>query len=241
MSFFTHAAWVAPLSFLAFSSQAAEIEIGQCGTPEAIIAQFRANDQHSIFSADASRKEKLAGVIFTRNPSGTVGYILEADTMVSEQPRQLCVTERLHQVRLYDARQRRMLRETLVNGDRAWVEPYCTKLINEGKTKDCKYHNDMLALIDSIGWSVLLQAQRVKKQAAGAYEYTGVLLTVVGDMNDEVLPIMRKCAGCARVYYTRDDVGLAVFAGTFTELRYSTAALQAFDSGRHVNPKPGAR
>lgn len=88
-----------------FSDIACAADIGDCDTPEAMTARLKAEDQHSVASAQMITQDKmLFGMIFTMSGDRKVGYILKADQPLGDRAGKICVYNRMADVRLFDAR-----------------------------------------------------------------------------------------------------------------------------------------
>src|SRR5258706_15870559 len=110
------------------------VDIGECGTPEAMTAKFKAEDQHSIASADLVTNDKrLLAMIFTMNPDRSVGYIVQADQPTGERASKICVYNRMASIRLFDARKPGVPVEFLLKAPEAYSLRRCDVLAITGK------------------------------------------------------------------------------------------------------------
>lgn len=178
-----------PFIVLFVSAQANAADIGECATPEAMTAKLKAEDQRSIASAQLITEDKrLFGMIFTMSSDRKVGYILKADQPLGDRASQICVYNRMADIRLFDARKPGTPPGVLLKAPEADAERRCDELAREGKLKRgaCGSLNTALRRIEAYGERVLLQGFLVRKSSTGSYVPDGTLATVTGRIDGSI-------------------------------------------------------
>lgn len=173
------------------------LDPGECGTPDAITDKLKAEGQRSAMMADQVMPgKKLQAVIFTTNQDSSVGYIMLSDKMSDERASKFCVQERLTDMRWHDARKKGIPAAAKLRSSDAEAEKRCDelektgklgKVIKEGKKKACGPLNTLMEERDALGIRPMLQGFIVAKAHDGAYQRTGMLLTVLGNVTGEVV------------------------------------------------------
>lgn len=172
---------------VAGTAQAADI--GECGTPEAMTAKLKAEDQRSI--ASAQRVQESGGVfthkgmIFTSNSDRSVGYILQADKPVGEKANKICIVNRVQDIRFSDARKPNTPESVFLKASDDDGIRKCDDLVKAQKISQgtCLPLNKAIRNLDPAGVKVMFQAFNVKKQRDGSYKPDGTLTTVMGNLN----------------------------------------------------------
>ncbi len=165
------------------------VDIGECGTPEAMTAKFKAEDQHSIASADLVTNDKrLLAMIFTMNPDRSVGYIVQADQPTGERASKICVYNRMASIRLFDARKPGVPVEVLLKAPEADALRRCDELASTGKFPKgtCNSLNAMIRRSERNGERVMIQAFTVERQPDGSYKPDGALVTISGNVGGSI-------------------------------------------------------
>ena len=207
------------------------VDIGECGTPEAMTAKLQAESQHSIASAQQITTDKqLLGMIFTMSSNKNVGYILQSDQPMGNRASKICVYKRLSGVRLFDARKSGTPPEVLLKSPDSDALRRCDELAKEKKLQrdSCSSLNTMLRKVEAFGNHVMIQGFNTEKQADGSYKPNNTLSTVSGNVNGSVyddpdspvrgiagdiiltsLPDGASIVGVVLVYLTYTSFGLA--------------------------------
>ena len=180
-------------AFALFASPAFAADVGWCGTPEEMSALMREEGQRSLavgnqiihFERDADGslhaiEPKQAGVIFTAHPDGSVGYLIQADQPIGTPATSSCITLRIHDVRLYDARVPGIPPEALVDSTEDAALARCLALYEERIAVEgrCFFHNILLQGSVILGDGVLLQGYGAVRRLDGAYVAGESLVTV---------------------------------------------------------------
>ena len=177
------------LGLMAVLGAAQAADIGECATPEAMTAKLKTEDQRSIASAQLITPDKrLFGMIFTMSSDRKVGYILKADQPLGDRASQICVYNRMADLRLFDARKPGTPPAVLLKAPEADALKRCDVLAKEGKfTRGaCGSLNTALRRIEGHGERVLLQGFLVRKTNDGSYTPDGTLATVTGRIGGSI-------------------------------------------------------
>lgn len=164
-------------------------DIGECRTPEAMTAALKAEDQHSIASAQLITPDKsLYGLIVTMSGDRKTGYILKADKPLGDRASQICVYNRMADIRLFDARQPGVPPAALLRAPDADALRHCDELAAQGKLKrgGCGALNADLRKIEALGERVVLQGFLTRKDGEGRYVPDGTLATITGRIGGSV-------------------------------------------------------
>lgn len=164
-------------------------DVGECETPEVMTAKLKAEDQHSIASAQRiTLDKKLLGIIVTMNPDRSVGYILQADRPMGARASKICVYTRLADVRMFDARKAGTPSEVLLKAPEADALRRCGELAQQGKVPQgsCGSLNTMIARQESSGQRAMIQGFVVARQPDGAYGRDGTLATISANVSGSV-------------------------------------------------------
>lgn len=218
-------------AILVFASHAYAADIGECATPEAMTAKLKSEDQHSVASAQMITPDKqLFGMIFTMSGDRTVGYILKADQPLGDRAGQICIYNRMADVRLFDARKPGLASDTLLKTPDADALKRCDELAAQGKIPrpSCGAYNVVVRKGAAAGNMIVLQALGVQKDGGGIYRPAASLITVsgnvtgtlhddpknpargiIGDVMYSSLPDGATILNATLVFVTYTDYGLA--------------------------------
>ncbi|MGC3983095.1 MAG: hypothetical protein QM808_17720 [Steroidobacteraceae bacterium] len=171
------------------------LDRGECGTPEAMSAKLKAEDQHSFGSADRIVREKdinsLYGMIFTVSSDKSVGYILQSDKPTEERAGKICVHERLADLTVFDAGKPGVPKEALLKASDEDAKRLCEKLIKDEKVKagTCGTLNESLRKSEAASERVMFHGFNVSKQKNGNYAKDGTLTTVTATLQGKTTPL----------------------------------------------------
>lgn len=206
-------------------------DVGDCAAPAAMTARLKAEDQHSIATADMLTDDKrLFGMIFTMSGDRKVGYILKSDQPLGDKAGQFCVYERMADIRLYDARARGIPQAALLRASDDEAVVNCRKQQAAGKFPpgNCSSLNQVLRRVEPLGERVMIQGLLVAKVAAG-YSPSGGLVTVTGNVtgsiNDDPAHPSRGIVG--GIGYSSLPDGATILNATLTYPRYTEYGLAA--------------
>lgn len=220
------------ITFALLASHAYAADIGECATPEAMTAKLKVEDQHSVASAQMITQDKrLFGMIFTMSGDRKVGYILKADQPLGDRAGQICVYNRMADVRLFDARKPGPPTEALLKASDADALKRCDELAVQGQVKaaGCAPYNPMLRAREAEGHCLVLQAFGAAKDASGIYRRAPSLMTVVGNVsgthNDDDRNPARPILGS--ILYSSLPDGATIYNATLLYVRYTEYGLAA--------------
>jgi hypothetical protein len=214
------------------ASAAFAADIGECATPEAMTAKLKSEDQHSIAFAQLITEDKpkrLFGMIFTMSSDSRVGYIIKADQPLGDRAGQLCIYNRLADIRLFDARKPGTPQAVLLKAPEADAIQNCKRLQAAGKMPpgNCSSLNTMIKRVEPYGERVILQGLTVERRADGTYAPDGTLTTVsgnvTGSVNDDPAHPSRGIVG-GIAYSTLPD-GATLLGPTLVYARYTDYGL----------------
>lgn len=207
-------------------------DVGECATPEAMTARLKAEDQHSIASAQMITPDKqLFGMIFTMSGDRKVGYILKADQPLGDKAGQICVYERLADIRLYDARSAGIPNAALLKAPDEDAVANCKRLQLAGKFPqgNCSSLNQVLHRVEPLGERVMIQGFTVAKGPSGIYQPTSGVVTVSGNVkgsiNDDPVHPSRGIVG--GIAYSSLPDGATILNATLAYPRYTEYGLAA--------------
>jgi hypothetical protein len=211
------------------AAQAADI--GFCTAPDAMTAALKAEDQHSIVSAQLITQEKrLYGLIVTMSGDRKTGYILKADQPLGDPAKQLCVYNRLANVRLFDARKPGVPPSALLKAPEEDALRHCDELAAQGKfTRGaCGSLNTDLRRVEASGQRVVVQAFIMRKDASGAYAPQGTLATITGRIGGSIDDFANPAKGIlgALAYSSLPD-GATILNATLVYVDYTPYGLTA--------------
>jgi hypothetical protein len=189
---------IATVFFLPLAAGAADT--GFCATPEIMTATLKAEGQRSVASAQGVRRHKeLDGMIFTTNADRSVGYILRADKPLGERASQVCVQQRLSDLRLFDAREPGTPPAVLLKAPETDALHQCEVWIQEKSVTPggCGSLNTMIAKVEKWGVRVMLQGLVTEKGPDGTYRPVGTLATVSGHIGGKIDTFKENTLGIA--------------------------------------------
>ncbi|MFZ6769783.1 hypothetical protein ACO0LM_22245 [Undibacterium sp. Di26W] len=175
--------------FIAAVGQVHAADTGFCSTPETMTATLKAEGQRSIASAQSVLMDKqMRGMMFTMNADRSVGYILRADKPLGEHASQICVQDRLSDIRLFDARQPGIPTAVLLKAPEADAQRQCAAWVKEKRVvpNGCGSLNTMIAKIEKWGVRVMMQGLVTEKGPDGTYRTVGTLATISGHIGGRV-------------------------------------------------------
>lgn len=220
------------LGLMAVLGAAQAADIGECATPEAMTAKLKTEDQRSIASAQLITPDKrLFGMIFTMSSDRKVGYILKADQPLGDRASQICVYNRMADIRLFDARKPGTPPDALLKASEAEALKRCDVLDAEGKIprKSCGAYNVMVRKGDAVGNRIVLQGFGVEKAASGVYRPAASLTTLSGNIggsiNDHPDEPARGIIG--DIMYSSLPDGATVINATLVYVEYTEYGLAA--------------
>jgi hypothetical protein len=207
-------------------------DIGDCDTPEAMTARLKTEGQHSVASAQMIAPDKrLFGMIFTMSDDRKVGYILKADQPLGDRAGQICIYERLADIRLYDARSAGIPNAALLKAPDEDAVANCKRLQLAGKFPqgNCSSLNQVLHRVEPLGERVMIQGDTVAKGPSGIYQPTSGVVTVSGNVNgsindDPAHPSRGIVGGIA---YSSLPDGATILNATLAYPRYTEYGLAA--------------
>jgi hypothetical protein len=171
------------------SAAAQAADSGACAAPDAMTAALKAEGQRSIASAQMITGDKrLFGMIFTMNADRSVGYILKADQPLGDRAGEICVYNRMANIRLFDARKAGTPAGALLKAPEADASRRCDELAAQGKVarKACGALNTILQKTETYGERVLLQGFLVERASDGSYRPDGTLATLSGRVGGSI-------------------------------------------------------
>jgi len=174
---------------LTLANPAFAADIGECATPEAMTAMLKAEDQRSIVSAQIITTEKrLFGLIVTMSSDRKTGYIIKADQPLGDRASQLCVYNRLANIRLFDARKPGVQPAVLLKAPEADGARHCDELVKAGQVPKglCIPLNTRIRNDEPLGQRVALQGLIVARAADGSYQPDGTLATLSGNIGGSI-------------------------------------------------------
>jgi hypothetical protein len=220
------------LLFVSLIDLACAADPGECGTPEAITAKLKGEDQHTIAFAQHLAPEKvIRGMMFTVNTDRTVGYILQADKRIGERASKICVWNRLANVRVFDARNGIVPPEALLKAPENDAFHRCDELDKQGKVSRSSCGSLNAALQKGAQWNegIVLQGFAAKKQPDGSYVATASLATfqakIGGKLSDD--PNNPARAVGAVLYYSSVPDGASFINAVLAETEYTPYGLAA--------------
>lgn len=185
--------FISALAFV-FAGTAHAMDVGECGTPEAMTAKFAVEGQRSIAHANLVteshyKDKKRLGMIFTLNANRSVGYILQSDKPMGERAGRMCVYERMANIRLFDARKPGTPDAVLLAAPEADAHRRCDQLAAAGTVQPrgaCGSLNTMIKGRERYNYRVMMQGFFVRKQPDGTYLPINGLITISGNVAGSV-------------------------------------------------------
>lgn len=218
------------LSVLFFPTLARAADIGECATPEAMTAALKAEGQRSIVSAQLITQEKrLYGVIVTVSGDRKSGYIIKADQPLGDRASQLCVYNRLANVRLFDARKPGVNPAVLLKAPESDALRHCAELEASRKVwkGGCTSFNGGIRRLEEKGQRVVLQGLTAAKVADGSFKSDGTLTTLTGHIGGSVNDYRDNPAQgiLGDIVYTSLPDGATVLNATLVYVEYTPYGL----------------
>ncbi|HMU01469.1 MAG TPA: hypothetical protein PKA33_19210 [Amaricoccus sp.] len=217
-------------------------DVGQCGTPEQMNQWMQAEGQRSLVTGnrhnviDSTTGQRVnRGVIFTADAAGRVGYELQTDQLMGTPAGKVCVSMRLHDVRLFDPRIPGVPQGAKIAASDEAGRQACKKLEDAGRVGrgSCGPLNPALEKRDGVGDRVLLQGSGVTKQANGTYAPDGTLITLTaimpgnGTNPDGTRSLERD--GRATITFTSLPHGASGIGMVFTDVRLTPHAIERLE------------
>ena len=174
-------------------------------------------------------ERQLFGLIVTMSGDRKTGYMLKTDQPLGERAGQICVYNRLANLRLFDARKPGVPPAALLKAPEEDAARHCYELAKFGKVPPggCTALNAVVQRADSKGERVVLQGLTVAKNGNGAYAPDGTLATlsgnVGGSINDDAAHPEKGILG--HIYYSSLPDGATVQNATLVYVEYSPYAL----------------
>lgn len=228
------------LAVVAAATRSHAADIGHCDTPESMTALLKAEGQRSLASgnqqvhgerlADGTLRaaNKMLGLIFTADPDGKVGYVLQASQPIGTRPEKLCVAERMHAIRLYDVRKPGLAPETLLKTTAEDAARRCDQMAKQRTIARgaCGFHNSVMQKSEAVGERIMMLGQGVQKQPDGSWQPDGTLITITANMTGD--GTMRDGRGA--IQYTMLPEGATIIASVFIGTAYTETARQILAS-----------
>lgn|SRR5574338_134638 len=211
------------LLLLHYAGHACTLDVGECGPMADMTAKLKAEGQQSIAFATTKAEQgrsadaPLRGLIFSTNASGSVGYTLQTNDPLAFHPTQMCVYNRMTNVRVYDVRRPGTPPEVLSKASDAEGTRKCQELLNAGKTKECRLLNTVIRNTEPLGERVMIQGDYMRKQPEGSYAPDGIRVTITANV-DEGGDRTRKGRGA--IQYSTPE-GATVIDWVFIDTKYS--------------------
>lgn len=222
------------LLVLGGAGSAHALDVGECGSMADMTAKLKAEGQQSIAFATANADKgrtatsPLRGVIFSVNASGSVGYTLQTNDPLAFNPTQMCVYNRMANVRVYDVRRPGTPPEVLSKASDAEGTRKCQELLNAGKTKECRLLNTLLTRREAVGQRVLVQGDYMEKQADGAYKPNGIRVTIAANVDEGG---DRRVKGVGAIHYSTPE-SATIVDWVFIDTKYSDVGEKRLAAGR---------
>lgn len=167
------------------------LDIGECGSMAEMTVKLKAEGQQSIaFGTTKEGKGQvpnapLRGLIFSANASGSVGYTVQTNDGLDFKPTQMCVYNRMTNVRIYDVRKPGTPLEVLAKANAAEAKRKCDELseVKHVRPGSCGFLNDMLGKAESWGERVMIQGDYVRKQHGTVHPPDGTRVTITANMS----------------------------------------------------------
>lgn len=229
------------LALTTLATAASAADIGQCAPPDQMSALLKAEGQRSLaYGNQEIRGEELpggelravrkqVGLIFTADPEGKVGYMLQASQPIGTKADKICVAERVHDIRLFDVRRPGLPPEAMLKSTEADAARRCGQLVEKRIVAQgsCGFLNTILQRTEPLGERVMLLGLGVKKQPDGSWKPDGTLVTITANMTGDGT----SRDGRGALQFTVLPEGATVVGRVFTGTRYTETALQIL-SGR---------
>lgn len=225
-------------------------EVGHCDTPLRITALLKAEGQRSLAhgnqkiaaeqlpNGELRAVSRYLGLIFTADVNGRVGYILQADHPIGTPTDKICVADRMHDVRLFDARRGGVPEAAKVPSTAQAAASRCDalakrELIARGS---CGFHNEALGYASLAGTRVMMQGRGVSKRADGSYQPDGTLITITltppGEGRDEHGNRAAQKDGIGAILDTVTPEGAIMLGRAFSSGAYTQAAIELLEGGQ---------
>jgi hypothetical protein len=207
---------LAPAAMALPMQQAKAMDVGQCFSATEMKQKLQEEAQQKIAVGNEPQVNGASFEMraFTTDADGN-GYLLSGDLPKKFASIEICVSERLKNVKIFDARVAGVDPKALVNEDPAKAERECN-----GSTL-CNLHSKALADDDRVGKRVMMQGTTMDRQPDGTYK-PGYLATLTGQMGGDKLGVLS---------YT-SPAGACTIATTFADVAYSEYALNVLDRKR---------
>ncbi|MBI4030277.1 MAG: hypothetical protein HY370_01240 [Proteobacteria bacterium] len=215
-------------------------DVGFCATPQKMTEVLKAEGQRTLSFGNQRilieelpdgrniAVDKEIGLFFTAskpesNGFSRVGYVIQADKPVGTPATKMCVADRMHDVKLYDAREPGLPEETLIKSTPEAAAKQCEKLAKADviSRSSCGFHNDMLKKVSALGERIMLQGLGVKKQDDGTYTPNGAVITITANMTGD----KTSRDGRGGIQYSFLPGGASFLARVFTGTGYTQTAL----------------
>jgi len=210
--------------------QAHAADPGWCGTPEDMTAKLATEGQRSVGFADhVDDKGTRNGMIFTLNAERSVGYILRADKPMGQKAAQMCVYNRMANVRVYDARKPGPDPASLLAAPEAEAHRRCDALAAEGKFPkgSCISLNTALQRGERHKSRAMFQGASVTKQPDGTYRPIASLITISGNVTGSLqdYPDKPLMGVISSIFYSSLPDGATIINATLVNARYTEYGL----------------
>ena len=205
-------------------------DVGECAAPEAMTAKLKAEDQHSIVTADFFTTERrMFAAIVTTSTDRQSGYVIKADQPLGERAGQLCIYARLAAIRLFDGRRAGVPPAVLLRAPDDDAASHCDRLAKAGEVRRdlCWPLNSVIRRNEAIAQRVIVQGQTLGRVADGSYKPDGTLLTLTGkiggSMNDDDREPANGILG--HIYYSALPDGATVQNAVLVYVTYTPYGL----------------
>lgn len=201
---------------VAGTAQAADV--GQCGSTTQIKQLLDKEGQKTIASATqglSSDSKSLMRISYTKNNSGSVGYITQTTEVLNSNTSTTCIYDRMTNVFSYNVRKSGLPADALINVSDAIVEAKCKELVQNGQAPAgrCAALNSVLTRSEREGERVLMRGDAVVKSADGSYQTNGMRITITANIPQSNDPTTYKNSlreGISTVLYSSIKTGATI-------------------------------
>jgi hypothetical protein len=224
-------------------------DVGFCATPQKMTEVLKAEGQRSL--ASGNRKvlfeeledgtirnvDKTVGLIFTaskpdNNGISKVGYYIQTDKPIGIPADKMCLSLRIHDVKLYDVRKPVLPAETMIDSTPEAAAKRCDELTAKGviARENCGFHNDMLKKGTSHGDLVMMQGLGTEKNPDGSHGPNGNVITITAKMAGD----KSSGDGVGAILISTLPSGASMLATVFTGTNYTQTALNELQADANV-------
>jgi hypothetical protein len=204
------------------TQQAKAMDVGQCFSAPEMRQHLQDERQQKIALGDEPAVNPKPGAplfemrAFTTDADGN-GYILSGNLPKRFASTEICVSVRLKNVKIFDARVPGVDPKALVHEDPVKAERQC----QTSGSALCNLHSTALANSDRDGYRVMMQGTRMARQPDGTYK-PGDLVTLTGQMQGDKKGMLSHTS----------PEGAFTLATTFANVAYSEYAIKTLEDER---------